>query len=142
SRPLDSNVANKENAVISEGTTTNIVKTTCKYFQKGSIPGSVNWWWNPTGIEKNKSKINDNLAKASEKIFPPIILGITAYHIMYAGMSQKYTNGGPKYQNKVRVNNTLTVSVKPSAQGIIKKIAEIATPIVAICNIIIVTTLM
>src|SRR5699024_6648060 len=42
SRPLISNVANNENAVISDGITTRNVKITCKYFQKGSIPGSVN----------------------------------------------------------------------------------------------------
>src|SRR5690625_992933 len=93
SRPLVSKVAKSEKAVINEGTTTNIVKTTCKYFQNGSIPGSVNWWWNPTGIEKNSNNTNDNLANESEKIFPPITLGITAYHIIYAGMSQKYTSG-------------------------------------------------
>src|SRR5690625_4357763 len=93
SRPRASNVANIENAVINEGTTTTIVRTTCKYFQNGSIPGSVNWWWNPTGIENNSNNTNDNLANESEKIFPPITLGITAYHIIYAGMSQKYTSG-------------------------------------------------
>ena len=78
-RPYLSNVANKENAVIKDGMTTKNVKTTCKNFHAGSIPGSINWWWNPTGIENNKNKINDNLAKESEKIFPPIILGIIAY---------------------------------------------------------------
>src|SRR5699024_12884112 len=43
SRPLASNVANIEKAVINDGMTTKNVKMTCKYFQKGSIPGSVNW---------------------------------------------------------------------------------------------------
>src|SRR5699024_1894712 len=84
SRPRISNVANIENAVIIDGITTNNVKTTCKYFQNGSIPGSVNWWWNPTGIENNNSKINVKRANESEKIFPLIIFGIIAYHIMYA----------------------------------------------------------
>src|SRR5690625_4828376 len=93
SRPLASNVAKSEKAVINDGITTKNVKTTCKYFQKGSIPGSVNWWWNPTGIEKNNNNTNDNLANESEKIFPPITFGIIAYHIMYAGNNQKYTSG-------------------------------------------------
>src|SRR5690625_784862 len=82
SRPRASNVANIENAVIIDGITTIIVKITWINFQNGSMPGSVNWWWNPTGIEKNKSKINVNLANESEKIFPPIIFGIIAYHII------------------------------------------------------------
>src|SRR5690625_2659306 len=79
SRPRASNVANIENAVIIDGITTIIVKITWMNFQNGSIPGSVNWWWNPTGIEKNNSKINDNLANASENIFAPIIFGIMTY---------------------------------------------------------------
>src|SRR5690625_3985343 len=82
SRPLASKVANIENAVISDGITTKNVRTTCKYFQNGSIPGSVNWWWNPTGIENNNSKINVKRANESENIFAPIIFGIIAYHIM------------------------------------------------------------
>src|SRR5699024_8144007 len=82
SRPLDSNVANIENAVIMDGTTTTMVKITRIYFQNGSITGTVNWWWNPTGIENNNNKIKVKRARQSEKIFPPIIFGIIAYHII------------------------------------------------------------
>src|SRR3954453_22842415 len=58
-RPYLSNVANKENAVINDGIITINVKITWKNFQAGSIPGSVNWWWKPTGMEKRSNKIND-----------------------------------------------------------------------------------
>src|SRR5690625_2037236 len=82
SRPLASNVANIEKAVINDGMTTKNVNTTCKYFQNGSIPGSVNWWWNPTGIENSNNKIKDKRASESENTFPPIIFGIIVYHAM------------------------------------------------------------
>src|SRR5699024_140114 len=81
-RPVISNVANSENAVINVGTTTIIVKITWINFQVEGIPGSVNWWRNPTGTEKNSNKTKDNLANATLKIFPPIIFGIITYQAM------------------------------------------------------------
>src|SRR5690606_41113708 len=81
SLPVASKVANIGNAVINDGTTTTIVKITCKYFQNGSIPGSVNWWWNPTGIEKIKNNANANLASESEKILDRKSTRLNSSHV-------------------------------------------------------------
>src|SRR5690554_1676796 len=78
-RPANSNVAKIENAVINEGTTTIIVRTTWRNFQNDSSPGSTNWWCNPTGTENKINNINVNLGNELLKIFPPTICGIFTY---------------------------------------------------------------
>src|SRR5690606_8159372 len=50
-RPEISKFANIVKAVMSDGIMTMNVSTTCRNFQKFEMPGSVNWWWKPTGIE-------------------------------------------------------------------------------------------
>src|SRR3970040_2305495 len=62
--------------------------------------------------------------------FPPETLGSTVYHTTYAGSSQKYTSGWPKYQKSMRASNGSTVLVHPSDQGINWSSISAATPTV------------
>ena len=63
------------------------------------------------------------------------------YHTTYAGKSQKYTSGCPKYQNSMRASSGSTVWVSPSDHGMSRKIISAATPTVAISQIITVASI-
>src|SRR5690606_10933215 len=141
-RPVVSNVANSANAVMSDGTTTAKVRMTCRNFQNGVMPGSMSWWWKPTGTEKTMNRMNASRASASLNILPPMTFGTTTYQQMYTGMSQKYTSGWPKYQNSVRLSSTLILSTQPKDQGMNWNSTVAATPSVATYHSTIVATAM
>src|ERR1041385_7236366 len=62
--------------------------------------------------------MNASRASGSLKSRPPATRGSTVYHTTYAGSSQKYTSGCPKYQNSMRASSGSTVLMSPSDQGI------------------------
>ena len=66
-----SNEAKIANAVMNDGIATPYVVTVCSIFQTDEIPGSMNSWWMPTGVESRMSITNVRRVSASLKTFPP-----------------------------------------------------------------------
>src|SRR5690606_42010969 len=69
-------------------------------------------------MENRMKRTKDRRANESLNTFTPRVFGTITYLAMYAGSSQKYTNGWPKHQNKGRLSSTSMVSVQPKAQGV------------------------
>jgi len=88
------------------------------------------------------NRTNARRASASLKILPPMIFGTITYQQMYAGISQKYTSGWPKYQKSVRLKSTLIFSTQPKDQGMNWNSTVAATPSVATYHSTIVATAM
>ena len=71
------------------GKNTAKVNTVCTSFHPSWMPGSVNWWWKPVGVEKSTNSTNATRAIGSLNSLPPACFGTITYHEMYAGSSQK-----------------------------------------------------
>ncbi len=80
SRPATSSDAVTVNAVTKLGNRIPNVSTVCSSFHDAGTPGSMNWWWNPTGVESTMNSTNTSRASGSLNSLPPAALGSTAYH--------------------------------------------------------------
>ncbi len=61
------------------GIPTNMVRSEWIIFQAAGIPGSVNWWWKPTGIEKSRNIRKARRVSESDTSLPPACLGTSPY---------------------------------------------------------------
>src|SRR5690606_8718383 len=93
-------------------------------------------------MENRMKRTKDRRANESLNTFTPRIFGTITYQAMYAGSSQKYTNGWPKNQNKVRLSSTSMVSVQPNAQGMYWKRTVATTPRHAMIHMMMVVMVM
>jgi len=62
------------------GKNTAKVRNAWTSFQPAWMPGSVYWWWNPSGVERTRKRMNDARASGSEKSLPPACRGTSVYH--------------------------------------------------------------
>src|SRR6266496_1371176 len=92
-RPATSIEAVTVNAVTKLGNRMPNVRNVCSSFHPADTPGSMNWWWKPTGVDSTMNSTNTSRASGSLNSFPPATRGSTVYQITYAGNSQKYTRG-------------------------------------------------
>ena len=88
-RPATSSEAVTVNAVTKLGNRMAKVAMVCAIFQPAAIPGSMNWWWKPTGVDRMMNSANTIRASGSLNNLPPASRGRTVYHTTYAGSSQK-----------------------------------------------------
>src|SRR5215510_6689563 len=88
-RPPTSIDAVTVNAVMKLGNRIANVRNVWSSFQPAETPGSMNWWWKPTGVENRMNSTNTSLASGSLNNFPPTTWGSSVYQITYAGNSQK-----------------------------------------------------
>ncbi len=82
SRPATSSEAITVKAVTRLGNEMAMVLKVWNSFQAAGIPGSWNWWWNPTGVESTRKRVKTIRASGSEKSLPPASRGATAYQIV------------------------------------------------------------
>src|SRR5215471_2291729 len=87
--PAISSEAMIVNAVTKLGYMTEKVRIVWVSFHPALIPGSANWWWNPTGTESNTNIMKTTRPSVSLNSFPPATFGNTVYQSTYAGSSQK-----------------------------------------------------
>ncbi len=64
------------------GIPTNMVKSEWTSFHATGMPGSANWWWNPTGVLNIRNIRNASRVRESDTSSPPACLGMNAYHEM------------------------------------------------------------
>ncbi len=76
-------------AVSSDGNARLNVSVPCSSFQICGMPGSVYWWWKPTGTESNRKSQKTSRARFSLNILPDVCAGNMPYQARYAGSSQK-----------------------------------------------------
>ena len=69
-------------AVMRLGIPTNIVSSECTIFQPAGMPGSVNWWWKPTGVLNSRNIRNASRVRESETSSPPACRGMNPYQLM------------------------------------------------------------
>src|SRR5262249_20723159 len=93
------------------------VKKACVSFQPCPMPGSVNWWCRPTGVDRSRNRMNDPRAMGSLNSLPPACRGTRVYQETYVGSSQKYTIGCPVNQNRVRARRGSVPRCQPSDHG-------------------------
>ena len=86
--PLSSEATTLKN-VSRLGKKTAKVRKAWTSFQPTWIPGSVYWWWKPSGVDSTRNRMNEVRARGSLKSLPPACRGASVYHDMYAGRSQK-----------------------------------------------------
>ena len=70
------------NAVTMLGNEMIIVLKVWSSFHPAGIPGSWNWWWNPTGVENTRNRAKTIRPSGSENSLPPASRGSTAYQIV------------------------------------------------------------
>ncbi len=68
------------NAVMKLGSRIAYVFSVCASFQLPEMPGSMNWWCRPTGVENRMNSTNTTRASGSLNSLPPTARGSTAYH--------------------------------------------------------------
>src|SRR5262249_13971575 len=71
------------------GKNTAKVRKACASFQPCPIPGSVNWWCRPTGVDRSKKSRTEARAMGSLNRRPPACRGTRVYQETYVGRSQK-----------------------------------------------------
>ena len=77
------------------GMPTNIVSMLWIIFQPAGMPGSVNWWWKPTGTLKSRNIRKARRPSGSETSSPPACLGTSAYQLTYAGQQPEVDDRVP-----------------------------------------------
>src|SRR5216117_2212960 len=86
-RPATSIDAVTVNAVTKLANRIPNVSTVWNSFHEAGMPGSMNWWWKPTGVERTTNHTNTSRASGSLNSFPPATFGRIVYHTTYAGRS-------------------------------------------------------
>ena len=67
------------NAVTKLGNRIPNVSRVWSSFQDAGIPGSMNWWWKPTGVDRMMNRTKTSRASGSLNSFPPATRGSTVY---------------------------------------------------------------
>src|SRR6266540_2457176 len=137
--PLSSDATTVKN-VSRLGKNTANVRNACTIFQPWWMPGSVYWWWKPSGVERTRNRMNEVRANGSLKSLPPAWRGASVYQEMYAGRSQKYTIGWPVNQKSTRASSGSVPPIRPSDHGMSMSSISAAIPSEAIVHIANVTS--
>src|SRR6266542_2940597 len=74
-RPATSIDAVTVNAVMKLGNRIAKVRNVCSSFQPADTPGSMNWWWKPTGVENRMNRTKTRRASGSLNSLPRVAGG-------------------------------------------------------------------